>query len=298
MLIKHSQEAQLAYGKTYLWLEGTSFINIPSPQQYAWMKEVLGQVLQLADQLLLQQPRLGAPAPVAPTAGVATPGGSSAAAHTAVSTSSSYRAWAGKLQAGSTWQLLRLLSGLVFHSLGWFPNNTTVPRPCELSTGNSSAATCDAAALAAFPASPMAEKFVQVCTALETAVRALTTAVQQDVWKEPAALAACMEGLLDGAHNKRNRSRSVLVLHLGLCGPEALALEQRQLYSLLSTVQRLSRCQAGGEVGLGQQAASSWGWGTAESAVRLLQSPLLAAGPGAAATAGLQDQATTLAVVQ
>ena len=77
-------------------------------------------------------------------------------------------------------------------------------------------------------------------------------------------------------------SEHALTSHLGLCGPEALALELRQFYSLLSTVQKLGHCQAGGELCWDQDLCC---WAAASAALKLLQSNLLISGAAGAAGA-------------
>jgi hypothetical protein len=271
-LIQHSETALLMYSHIQSWLGGGLGAADLTLAHHTWMEEVLGQALQLADNLLLQQPQPEPPAHAVPTPVGAAPGsyqhsGSSATADPPVS-ASTYRTLQGVCRAASAAQLLRLLSQLVSQSVAWFP------------TGSSTAA----AAPAAPQAPPVAAKFVQVCTALEAAVRALTTAVQHGVREGSSAVDTCVQGLLIGLHDADgpsghpDRHESALAQHLGLCGPEALVLEQRQLYSLLSTVRKAAGVLCGG-----QQAARSWGWATAEAAVGLLQPPPLAVRPVAAA---------------
>ena len=69
-----------------------------------------------------------------------------------------------------------------------------------------------------------------------------------------------------------------LVLHLGLCGPHVVQEQQRQLYSLLGTLQKASRCRnAAGlvqELCWGQEAAAGCCWAAAHAACSLLQAAL------------------------
>jgi hypothetical protein len=74
-------------------------------------------------------------------------------------------------------------------------------------------------------------------------------------------------------------------MHLGLHGPDASVVEQRQYYSMLSTIQKLSRCQKDGELCWGFALASTCCWAAALAAVRLLQEDVVTAGAQAAAQA-------------
>jgi hypothetical protein len=286
MLIEHSDAALSLHNKMQAWLGGSLRSADLLPLHHAWMGEVLGELLQLADKLLLQQPQAEPPANAA-TAAVAAapsrqlPAGQQLSHNSAQLNSATDTVLHGVFKAGCTVQLLRLLSRLVIQSPAWFPS-TTAHLPGELGRVTSNAAVYTTEAPAAPAAPPVADRYVEVCTALEAAVRAVTTAVRHGVWQGSSGIDTVVRGLLVSLEDADpsafpDRLEPALVLHLGLCGPEALLREQRQLYSLLSTVQKLSCCKAAGEV--------CWSWATAEVAVRLLQKGL-SAGSETASTAG------------
>jgi hypothetical protein len=238
---------------------------------------VLGEVLQLADKLLLQQPQAEPPAAAAPAAAAAaisssSQQGSSSAADAADMSSSTCLVLHHILTAGCLAPLLQLLSRLVIQSPEFFH------------TGDAAVYVAEDPTAPAAP--PVADRFVQVCVALEAAARALATALQHNAWEGGSAIDTFVQGCLispddaDAPSSYPDGLEPVLLALIGIWEPEALLFKQRQLCSLLSTVQKLSRCQAAGS----QQAGNSWGWATAEAAVRLLLSP-----PGAAAHAGQQQ---------
>jgi hypothetical protein len=118
---------------------------------------------------------------------------------------------------------------------------------------------------------PAAARFVEYAAALETALRTATAGLQSGAAPldqvNVRVMGICSALLL----TYRNVTKSMLVQHMGLCGPAALAQEQRQLYSLLSTVLKLGRCRtAAAQLCWGEQAASSCCLAAAQAAVSLL----------------------------
>jgi hypothetical protein len=94
----------------------------------------------------------------------------------------------------------------------------------------------------------------------------VTTAAQQGVPDNPSAVESCLLGLV-GIGNAGVSDQSLLGLHMCWGVPEGLMAGQRQLYSLLSTVQKLSTLQtlscpsgAAHELFLGQRAANRGCW--------------------------------------
>jgi hypothetical protein len=153
----------------------------------------------------------------------------------------------------------------------------------------------------------LVERFMDVCTAAEASLRAAATAAAVRTASHPsrihlADVDQCLFALCFGFHNKIvESSGSLLALHLGLRGPEALALEQRHFYSTLSTVQKLGRA---GLTPWGQPAANHCCAAAAHAAVELLQDDVHTSGDGpvaaaaAAATGGEQANTTPAAGVQ
>jgi hypothetical protein len=184
----------------------------------AWVQEVLSAVLQLADQLLYQQQRPADPA-------AATPG----------PTSSSFNNSPSRVQqatqAKSACRLLSLLADVAGVSQ-------------HLSCGPGSSSDSDSpegtAAVVAAAEPAVAANFVEFGSALEAVLRAVTSAAQSGVIST-AAMGLELDELCADLLLPRHGvyTHSMLVQHIGLCGPVALAQEQRQLYSLLGTVLKL-----------------------------------------------------------
>jgi hypothetical protein len=173
--------------------------------------------------------------------------------------------------------------------------------PVLLATSSDSTA-ADVAGVVARSVSPLAAKFVEVCTAVETGMRVVTTAVQSDMISKSCSLITSGLPCLF-LFNSRG-GRGPLAKQMGMCGTATLASEQRHLYSLVSSLQKLSRCQAGvvHELCWGQPAANQCCWAAAVAAVGLLQSALPVAATGAAAAtppaAGEQSWEASAAVAQ
>ena len=306
------QHSSLALG-TPCWLGrlcggGDADSKPPHP---SWMGEVLGGVLELGDRLLVQQQQqtqTEPPAAAAPNSlpldgigsvamayaalnslqmGEFGPAEAAAAAEQLLSgTSSSHvmQAAIARERATCAVVLTNMLSLLVKRSyLGLLSSSSS---PSSSSTANDAAAAAvgAAAAAAASPCAPVvAKRFGEVCTTLEAGLRAATAATQSGTIKQhPGLVDSCLDWLL----LEYQDLRPTLMLHMGLRGDAALVLEQRQLYSLLSTVQKLGSCKGGdGEVCWGKQVDTCW-WAVGQAAVRLLQVAGPVTGLGAAAPAG------------
>jgi hypothetical protein len=94
--------------------------------------------------------------------------------------------------------------------------------------------------------------FVEFTTALEAALRAVGSAVQSSVLSSNMAGFATVNYVVTCVLLRCfGQSGPALMPHMGLRGPEALAQEQQQLYSLLSTVQKLPLCV---------QPGAQWPW--------------------------------------
>ena len=208
----------------------------------ACVQELLAVVLQLADQLQHQQPLTHQQHPIpADTTAAAAAAAAAEVTRTHGSSSSGLASSPGgstlgpssspqgsKLEPSSTCarQLLVLLSEVARVSRSMCPS----PSRNESSSSSST----DSPAVAA-PVLPVAAKLVEVGAANEVVLRFLTRARQHSTVHRICAwdIGICACDLLFrvtgnyGAH---------FAWHMGLCGPGALAREQRQLYSLLSTV--------------------------------------------------------------
>jgi hypothetical protein len=279
-----------SYSETGSWC--LADLVVTQPLHPAWMGEVLGGVLQIADQLLLQQQQTElhtqAAAAAAGTQGctsMQTVPDSSSSSSGGSRTNSSHALQQSRVAAACASTLAQLLSLLVYKSSlcshSGSRSAVVPPGPSSSSSSSSSSGVTvagdTAAAAAPEPPSlpPVAERFVEVCAALEFTMRVATAAAQRDAdFGSTAMVSSCLLYLFPASDREgANFVGSPLVLHMGLRGPEALAHEQRRLYSLLSTIQKLSRCQAGAaqELCWGQPAANACCWEVARAAVGLLQ---------------------------
>jgi hypothetical protein len=158
---------------------------------------------------------------------------------------------------------------------------------CKSSSGSNSGARTACAVAAAAPA--VAVRWVEFGRAFEASLRAVTEAAQSGVVSIAEINidlgALCADVLLAAGD-----SQSVPVQHMSLCGPEALAREQRQLYSLLSTVLKLGhKAPTGTKLCWGERAAGSCCLAAGAAAVLLLLPPPKGS---AAAAAAAQQPAT------
>ena len=296
-LLQQSNQAVFASSRLHMWLGQPSFG--PSPPHPAWMGEVVGGVLQLAEQLQQQQqPELqgqGAAAPAAPAS--IQRGGSTPAAPATPTNISTRHVW----QTGALANCARYWSELLVKLLLESSATASPLLPVLLATSSDSTA-ADVAGVVAPSVSPLAAKFVEVCTAVETGMRVVTTAVQSDMISKSCSLIT--SGLLCLFLINSRGGRGPLGKQMGMCGTATLASEQRHLYSLVSSLQKLSRCRAGvvHELCWGQQAANQCCSAAAVAAVGLLQSALPVAATGAAAAtppaAGEQSWAASAAAAQ
>jgi hypothetical protein len=241
-------------------------LRLPSePLLPALPQECLGALLQVADRLLCQQ----SPANTAATGST----GSSSS-----SISSSFSTEARSLLAG---QLLLLLFGVARDS------QALCSEPSSDSHSHNAAATVP----------PLAASFAEYATALEAALRAsseviysgmISTRIRMEV--STAAINLCSVVLLP--HQQTN---SVLMQHMGLCGPVALAQEQEHLYSLLSTLQKLRCCVRGeGHWDLGEGVTASCCVAAGSTAVAMLKRALL---PTGGFTAANQHSSSSAAAI-
>jgi DNA polymerase III psi subunit len=199
---------------------------------------------------------------------------------------------------------------MVLKSQTWFlddsreaapPHDISSTGAAAAAVGGESAAAA-ALAVAGEPSKPLvSERLADVCTSVEASLRAATAAVQRGENINPKLVGVCLRGLL-GGFDAAVLSRPPLMMHMGLRGPEALALEQRQLYSMISTVQKLSRCQTLHGLCWGAQAADECCLAAAQAAVGVLSAAAAtatAAGSSAATAtpeAGQQGAASAAAL--
>ena len=180
------------------------------------------------------------------------------------------------------------------------PHDISSTGAAAAAVGGESAAAA-ALAVAGEPSKPLvSEQFADVCTSVEASLRAATAAVQRGENINPKLVGVCLRGLF-GGFDAAVSSRPPLMMHMGLRGPEALALEQRQLYSMISTVQKLSRCQALHGFCWGAQAADECCLAVAQAAVGVLSAAATATAAGSSAAtatpeAGQQGAASAAAL--
>jgi hypothetical protein len=139
----------------------------------------------------------------------------------------------------------------------------------------------DTSGLVTLAVSPAAARFVQLGGAFEAALRAVTMALQSGAARADQ-VHVDVSGLCAVLFLEHDDSTpGVIMQHMGLCGPAALAQEQRELYSVLSTVLKLGRCRtaAGGQLCWGERAAGSCCLAAAQAAVSLLSLTAVAADP-------------------
>jgi hypothetical protein len=269
MLTPSAQDLQQQDAEQQLLAMCSSTLEVPmllcnikgmpvAPAPAVWVQELLGVVLQLADRLLHQRPPTLAQ-PTAATAGPAACSFQQRQVLTPEQQTASTAGFAGSSTSSSNSQLLRItLAACNDHMLSLLL--AVARRSHDVSCSGSSHTRedspdqdCSAAVV-----SPLGARLVEFGTALEAALRAISVILQSstiactDVL--PAVRALCIQLLLPiPAHTSPK-----LVQHMGLCGPVALAQEQRQLYSLLGTVLKMGSCKtAGGE------ARPCWGVGAA-----------------------------------
>lgn len=281
-----------AASKLSCWLDGGPFcFRRPHP---TWVGELLGEVLQLADKLLLQpQAR-----PAAAASGSSQRGSSTSAAPVSAGAAScSDDPVLGR--AGCAKEVLLLLARLVHDSGSANPQGQP----------NSSSNLLAALAVATPPVSPVAERFGEVCAALEAGLRAFTAAKQRGVGclslSDTPQINSCIR-MLFFEYGSGEGFQSTLTAHVGMHRPATLAQQLRQFYSVLSTVQKLGRSKSGVAQQLcwGQHVANLGCLAAAHAAIKVLQAgePLsmarLRAEAAATSTAGEQAQPTAAAEVQ
>ena len=181
-------------------------------------------------------------------------------------------------------QLLLMFVHLAHNSQypGWNPgsNDSSTSSSLSDSPTDAAGASCSNAAVA-LP--PLASTFVEFVTALEATLRATSQAMQSSVISTdmladmyPLIGSVCSALLLSGDEHD-----SMLMQPMGLRGPAALAKEQQQLYSLLSTILKLRYCvQDDGQRCLGEQMVATCCLAAGHAAVALLKMALGPAGAG------------------
>jgi uncharacterized membrane protein YgcG len=256
----------------------------------AWVQEVLGAVLQLANQLLQQQPPASAEAATTvlhslPTALPSASSGRSSGGGGGNSSSSggdgsSSAALSDSSESEPKLACVELVLTLLVVCREY--SHTIMAAALDGSStssgsgssggsssggGGSSSSSCET-----FAVSPVATRFVDFGAAFEASLRALTIAVQSGLGTAAQFSAKLSALCADNELLWRNgETHCALVQHMGLCGPVAFVKEQRQLYSLLSTVLKVGR--GGGTAArlcLGQPATSSCCLAAGQAAVRLL----------------------------
>jgi hypothetical protein len=271
-LFELSSQAQSASSRLNAWLGWPESLDQSLPHP-SWMGEVVGGVLQLAGQLQQQQwPQadLLQGQIAAASAAAAAPGSSQRASSRSAAIGSSTctpEEWQSGTLATCARHWSELLADLVLASSNW----------C-LTGGSSGSSSKSDGAQVVTPSVPLvAERFVEVCATLETGLRLVTAAVQSGTISRPRTLYQCVQHLLlvpdlpDGA-------KAPLAMHVGIRGPAALLSEQRQLYSMLSCIQKLGCCRVGvaqqqpqQELCWGQQGSDLCCWAVAVAAVGLLE---------------------------
>jgi hypothetical protein len=247
---------------------------LPQMPHVDWVQEVLGVVLQLVDQLISHQQ---APTPVDLVGG--RPGSSASA-----QTNSSSRAGSVAVTSGSCLaRLLPLLYPVLLYSQAELCQFSSMRNSTSSTTTSSTSSNHSTGAVPS-----EASRFNKLGAALEAVLRVITAEVQSGkVSKDdlPVLNSKLFTELLLTRHADTD---SVLMQHMGLCGPVALVQEQRELYSLLSTVLKIGRRQAAAAKPCwGERATGSCCLAAAQAAVRLLSPP---PPPGSAAAAAQQPE--------
>lgn len=136
----------------------------------------------------------------------------------------------------------------------------------------------------------VADRFVKVCTILEAAVRAITTAVNSRQRITLTPFEPCLVKLLLGSSDSGDDGPE-LAKNIGLRGPARQAVELQHYYSVLSTVEKLARCEpwAGHGISWEQGVANTCCWASAMAATSAPAARLGAAAV-AAPTVGEQAQ--------
>jgi hypothetical protein len=206
-------------------------LGIPSAAAPAALcEEVLDVLLQLAGQLLHQQP-LTATAAAAAATPVPIGGGSSSSI---TSTSSSTLQQATGSVCAEHILVLLLLVGQKSQA------SSPISSPNSIDHSNR----LDGATVPV-DVSPLSMRFVGYVSALEAALRAIAAAVHSSTivtskewyaFSDSVCMLSCALLPDDG------QTPSILMQHMGFWGPVVLAQEQQQLYSLLSTLQKLCCC--------------------------------------------------------
>jgi hypothetical protein len=258
----------------------------PQMPPVGWVKEVLSVVPRLVDQLVSHQQAL-----TAVDLGGRTP--ESATRAQANSSGSNSSSWAGSVAVASASCLARLLP-LLFQMLVYSQQKLCQSSSARNSTNGTISSTISSNESTAVVPSE-ASQFVKFGAALEAVLRAVTAAVQSgkvSTGDLPVLSSTLFTELLLTRHAV---SDSVLVQHMG-CGPVILAQEQRQLYSLLSTVLKVGRGEsAGGKPCWGERAAGRCCLAAGQAAVRLLAPPP-PTGSAAAAQLPATDYLPTLLI--
>ena len=267
----------------------------PAPPPAPWGEELLSALLQLADRLLYQQP--SAPAVAEAAANPAGPTGSS----TSTSTSTSLQ----EMRSSCTGRLLLLLLVVVRDSQALFSgpsidgNNNSNSDSNSDSCSSAAGAPCGSGTAAVLQ---LSAKFVEFVTSLDATVRASSKAIHigtisTGLFVKLSTIISCLCSVV--LLPRDEHVDSALMQHMALRGPVALSQEQQQLYSLLSTLQKLRCCvRAEGQWDFGVHMADSCCLAAGHVAVGLLTMALAAARVGSAAHQHSQPSVAAATVAQ
>jgi hypothetical protein len=225
------------------------------PKQGTWVQEMLGELLQLAGLIALLPPVLLEETAAATQGSIVS------------SSSSNSGTWTNKLQAQADMSafVAGVLSAVVQASRG---------QDCARSR-DGAGSPHGAAAAAAVAVPTVAERFVEVFTAVEAAQRVVLAAAQtgSGFVLHKTVLAAYREVRRHSLHGVFGDNG---VWHMGRCGPVPHAQEQRQYYSALSTVLKLGCCAATAKSDSARQLAGCCCVIAGHAALLLLPTALLA----------------------
>jgi hypothetical protein len=253
-LLQFSNRALVRESKLYLQLGSLGRPTAPTAAD--WVHELMEVVLQLVDQLLLVQQPLK-PACQAPA--------TSASSSAQGSSTSSSPGDMAEARAMCVAQLPPLLWTMLQHSQSILYE----PSSSGSSSGNSTSSSSRNHATGAAPSE--ACRFVRLGPAAEAVLRAVTAAVQSGMVSMEELPVGRSKLITDVLLCHPDHTRSLLVQHMGLCGPEVLPQEQRQLYSLLSTVLKLGHGSSEAfKPCWGERAAGSCCLASGQAAARLL----------------------------
>jgi hypothetical protein len=294
----------------------------------AWVEEQLGVLLQLADQLLCRESLKPAAAAAAAVTREPTESSSSTSTRGSASTSTSQQSPAPAAAPGPTGDTSASTSA----STTAKTSTSTSARSSTSTSQHAPSSACaghllmvvanvarDSQALrtahtsnanrhgpdsATVPSDvlPVAKRFVEFVSALEVALRAVAAAMQSKALSTSMdgqaiadAVRLCVLMPRDGCVlvPREGQTSCMLLQHMGCQGPVALVQEQQQLYSLLSTLQKLHSCvRPGAQKDWEEQVAAGCCLAAGHAAVGLLK---VASAAGAGGLAATEQQVQSLA---